>query len=153
MEKVRVKNISGHKVGITVSELRLNRTIEPGKEILIDKETFEESLTYPGVEELFTRKYLALLDTQEALEVGLISEEDISHTEDGDHQENIQDEKEIRKIIETGTDFQLKKLLAKESDYRKTEIANIASRIENITLSKIDIIKKETGIDLNKIIK
>lgn len=153
MEKIGIKNICGHKVGLIVRDLRLNRSIEPGKIIQVEKEKFEEALTYPGVQELFDRKYLAMTDTQEAVDLGVISEED-TVTENGKlTQTGIEDAAEILKVLETGTDFQLKKLLQNQSDYRKEEIANIAAKSNKITLSKIEIIKNETGIDLQKILR
>lgn len=151
--KVGIKNISNRNVGLTVKDLRLHRVILPKQTIYLTKEVLEEALTYPGVQYLFDNKYLALNDVDFGMEQGILTDEDVDKVNDVLVQKNVQDEEEIKRIVNFGTDFELKKLLADETEARKQVIADIAANCEGLTMSKIDIIKRLTGIDLNKIVK
>lgn len=151
--KVGIKNISNRNVGLTVKDLRLHRVILPQQTIYLLKDILEEALTYPGVQYLFDNKYLALKDVNFGMEQGILTDEDVDKVNDVLVQKNVQDEEEIKKIVNFGTDFELKKLLADETDARKQVIADIAATCEGLTMSKIDIINRLTGIDLNKIVK
>lgn len=151
--KVGIKNISNRNVGLTVKDLRLHRVILPKQTIYLMKDVLEEALTYPGVQYLFTNKYLALNDVDFGMDQGILTDEDVDKVDDALVQKNVQDEEEIKKIVNFGTDFELKKLLADETDARKQVIADIAATCEGLTMSKIDIINRLTGIDLNKIVK
>ncbi len=151
--KVGIKNISNRNVGLTVKDLRLHRVILPKQTIYLTKEVLEEALTYPGVQYLFDNKYLALNDVNFGMEQGILTDEDVDKVNDVLVQKNVQDKEEIKRIVNFGTDFELKKLLADETEARKQVIADIAANCEGLTMSKIDIIKRLTGIDLNKIVK
>lgn len=151
--KVGIKNISNRNVGLTVKDLRLHRVILPKQTIYLTKEVLEEALTYPGVQYLFDNKYLALNDVNFGMEQGILTDEDVDKVNDVLVQKNVQDEEEIKRIVNFGTDFELKKLLADETEVRKQVIADIAATCEGLTMSKIDIINRLTGIDLNKIVK
>ena len=151
--KVGIKNISNRNVGLTVKDLRLHRVILPKQTIYLTKEVLEEALTYPGVQYLFDNKYLALNDINFGMEQGILTDEDVDKVDDVLVQKNVQDEEEIKRVVNFGTDFELKKLLADETEARKQVIADIAASCEGLTMSKIDIIKRLTGIDLNKIVK
>ena len=149
--KVQIQNITNHVVGLIVPDLRLNRDIQPGKTIQVKADVLEDAMSYPGVEKLFRNKYLKFVNAEEAVDYGVIDEEDVEQTSEGAVQKNAQDAAEILDIIDNGTAFQLKKLLESESESRKREIADIAATSEKIGMDKIDIIKKMTGIDLTLI--
>lgn len=151
--KVEIKNITNRTVGITVEDLRLHRVLQPSQKIYLAKEVLQEALTYPGVMYLFQNKYLAMLDTDFALDEGVITEDQVVETKEGHVQTNVQDEKEIREIINNGSDLELKKLMADESPERKAVIADIAATCEGLTLSKIDVIKRLSDIDLSKVVR
>ena len=151
--KVEIKNITNRTVGITVEDLRLHRVLQPSQKIYLAKEVLQEALTYPGVMYLFQNKYLVMLDTDFALDEGVITEDQIVETKEGNVQTNVQDEKEIREIINNGSDLELKKLMADESPERKAIIADIAATCEGLTMSKIDVIKRLSGIDLSKVVR
>ena len=147
MEKVTIKNIALGSVSIVIPDLRINRVIRQGGSIQLGKDTFEEALQYPGVQELFTEKDLVLLNEQDRLDLGLQSEPGEIKAED---EANVD---EIKKIIEFGTPLQLKNLLEDATESRKSVIAQVAADCENISLVKIDAITKATGIDLLSTIK
>lgn len=152
--KISIKNIANHSVGITVEDLRLHRVLQPSQRIFLLKDVLEEALTYPGVMYLFTNKYLIIEDTDFALEQGVLTEEEVKNeTAEKPIQKNIQDEAEIAEIINHGTELDLKDLLVNESPARQSVIADIAAECEGLTLGKIDIIKRFSGIDLSKVVR
>ena len=139
---ITVKNISNREVGIVVPEIRLSRFIKPGMSIKIPVDTLEDALTYPGVPELFNSQYLVAEDAESMEEIagGYVS---LPETE-----EEKMTEAEIVKLLETGTDFQLDKLLKSASKYRKDTIISAALKTEEITFSKVKMIKEATGKDI-----
>ena len=153
MSKVTVKNISNRRVGIYVPDLRINRVILPGREISMEESLLEDALTYPGVTELFSKKYLIVEEIKEGIELGVIDESSVVTTDGKTVVECNEYFEQLKTIIESGTDFQLKKIVSQSNKYRQEVIAAAAAQSSGITLNKIEIIKNLTGIDLNKIIK
>lgn len=153
MSKVTIKNISNRKIGISIPELRVSRSILPGREIKMEKDVLEEALTFPGVPELFSKKYLIVEEVNDAIDLDIVDGDKVVTDESGNLAiEGTEDFEQLKTIIESGTDFQLKKLLSSENKYRQDVIAAAAAQSHGITLNKIQIIKDITGIDLQKII-
>lgn len=151
MEKVTIKNIGNRKIGFVVSELRINRTIMPGRTMLIEREKLEEALTFPGIEGLFARKYIAIVEPEVGVEMGVVDEESIVTDSEGKMKvEGTEDFEEIKRILSEGTDFQTKKLFNSANSYRNEVIVAAAYEVPNISANKKEIIKTFTGVDMFK---
>ena len=142
-KKVTIKNIANMRIGLTVPDIRLNRVIEPGKSIALDEEMLEEALGFHGVEQLFNQQLLVLVEEA--------ARKELEHTGikvDLAPEETF-DKEEIIKVLETGTDLELKKLLDKASKARKDMVATLAIReAKDISYSKAGLIKAATGTDV-----
>ena len=60
MSKVKVRNLLGHDVIISVPEMRFRREIHPNQVVTIDSEKLDEAMSYTGVENLFRYGYLRI---------------------------------------------------------------------------------------------
>lgn len=144
-KKVSIKNIANMRVGLTVPAIRLNRVIEPGKTISLDEEILEEAMGFHGVEQLFAQQLLAIPETE--------ARKSLEHTGvkvDLDPEETL-DKDAIIKLLETGTDLEVKKLLEKASKARKDMVATLAIReAKDLSYSKAKLIEDATGTDVFK---
>ena len=144
-KKISIKNIANMRIGLTVPDIRLNRVIEPGKTISIDEEILDEAMGFHGVEQLFAQQLLVITD-----EAARKSLEHTGVKVDLEPEETM-DKDEIIKLLETGTDLEVKKLLEKSSKARKDMIATLAIReAKDISYSKAGLIKDATGTDVFK---
>lgn len=139
---ITIKNVCNHMIGIDVPELRMSRSIAPGKLIKMEKDLLEQALTYPGVPELFNRRYLHLVEQEITEEISNGYLEPQLSESDG------MTEEEFVKIIETGTDLQFDKILREADPTKYDTIVSAALKAQNITLSKANLIKKVTGKDI-----
>jgi len=147
MSKVTIKNTTIGSVSILVPEIRLNRTIKQGDSVSIEKELFEEALTYPGVTELFEEKDLTVVGEEDRIELGLQNEAGEMKKEDESGFE------EVKTILKSGTPLQVQNLLANATGARKELIVRAATEVPEVSLVKIDMITKATGIDVLNAIK
>ena len=65
-------------------------------------------------------------------------------------QEHTEDYIEIRKLLEKGTDLEVKELLASSSKERKEMIAQIAMDCKDISYNKTKLVSNASGIDIEK---
>lgn len=144
MEKntVSVKNISNARVTLSVPELKLRRTIDPKKTVKIDREALQEAMMEPGVIQLFKQQFLLILDEEDR--------EDVFAGELPSQlaPEETYDDVEILKVLESGTELELKKLLDASSKQRKGMIANLAVDAKDITFGKAKMIQDASGVDV-----
>lgn len=140
--KMSVKNISNHDVGIVVPEMRFSRFIAPNRSIFVEKDKLEELLTYPGVSELFNNQYLVCEDSKSMEEIGG------SFVSVPSTKEETLTEEEIVDLINSGTELELDKLLKSATSYRMDTIVSAALKCDGLTLSKVNMIQKASGKDI-----
>lgn len=143
MDKITIKNLTTCEVGLRVPEIRLNRTIKKNESIKISKELFEEALTYPGIQPMIDQKIIGIVEQEARVDFGFEWDEDTSYST-----EDLANEKEIRDILISGSDFSVKKLCQNASLGRKEDIAKIAFSVPSLSVSRIELISELTNIDI-----
>lgn len=142
MEKITIKNLTTCDVGLRVPEIRLNRIIKKNDSIKMNKELFEEALTYPGIQPMIDQKIIGVVEEEARINLGLQWDNDEVNDSD------LANANEIKKILSEGTPFAIKKLCTNASDNRKSDIAQIAFTLNTLSIDKIDLLTEYTGIDI-----
>lgn len=144
--KIKIKNISTNTIGIYCPELRLNRVILPNKIVTIDKDIFEEYLSYPGADKL-VKNYLWVEDK----ELREITNMSLGIDEDSETEESHADLDEIKTILKGSNKTKKNNLFKDITPARAKTIANVATEIiDELTTETINKVQKETGYDILK---
>lgn len=141
MSKVKVKNLLNHDVVISVPEMRFRREIRPNQVVTIDSEKLDEAMSYVGVENLFRYGYLRVDSDIE--DIGTEVFEDLGIDLEENH--NLVSVEELVKIIENGTDAELREILDTSPKERDEVIIAAALKVDGLTYSKMNMINKHTG--------
>ena len=147
MSKVKVRNIIDRVVILSDSNIRFRREIRPNQVITMDSEKLDEAMSSIGVMNLFKRGYLRLEGEDEAK-----AELDIFEDLGIDMEQNSQflSKEELIKLMTTGTDFALKQAIENDPESRYPVIVAAALEADGLTMGKIELIKKITGLDIIK---
>lgn len=149
--KVYIKNISNHTIIVIDPSIRLRTQLRPMQRFPIKHDDFEILASNDGFIHLVRAKKIKVEDVEAGLEVGLIGPEEIVTTKDGKQvQEHTEDYIGIRKLLEKGTDLEVKELLNSSSKERKEMIAQIAMDCKDISYNKIKLVSNASGIDIQK---
>lgn len=141
MSKVKIKNLLGHDVVISVPEMRFRREIHPNQIVTIDSEKLDEAMSYTGVENLFRYGYLRVDSDIE--DIGTEAFEDLGIDLEENHKLVSVDE--LVKILEEGTDAELQEILDTSTEERNQVIIAAALKADGLTYSKMKMIDKHTG--------
>ena len=150
-KKVYIKNISNHTIIVIDPSIRLRAQLRPMGRFPIKSDDFDILASNEGFIRLVRAKKLQVEDVEAGLETGLIDQEEVTTDKDGKLiQEHTEDYIEIRKLLEKGTDLEVKELLASSSKERKEMIAQIAMDCKDISYNKTKLVSNASGIDIEK---
>lgn len=147
MGKVKIKNIINRAIVFSEPDLRIRKKILPNQITTIDSEKLDEAMGYTGISNLFRKGYLRIEGPVEEEIQNTLNDFGIS-LEDN---QKLHSKEEIIKIMSTGTDYELKKLLESEPEGRHSVILDAALEATGITGSKMDLIEKYTGKNVYKL--
>ena len=150
-KKVYIKNISNHTIIVVEPSLRLRAQLRPMALFPVKAEDFDILANDDGFIHLVRAKKLQVEDVEAGLETGLIDQEEVKQDKDGNLvQEHTEDYIAIRKLLEKGTDLEVKELLNASSKERKEMIAQIAMDCKDISYNKTKLVSNASGIDIEK---
>ena len=150
-KKVYIKNISNHTIIVVEPSIRLRAQLRPMANFPVKAEDFDILANDDGFIHLVRAKKLQVEDVEAGLETGLIDQEEVKQDKDGNLvQEHTEDYIAIRKLLEKGTDLEVKELLNASSKERKEMIAQIAMDCKDISYNKTKLVSNASGIDIEK---
>lgn len=150
-KKVYIKNISNHTIIVVEPSIRLRTQLRPMAHFPVKAEDFDILANDDGFIHLVRAKKLQVEDVEAGLETGLIDQEEVKPDKDGNLvQEHTEDYIAIRKLLEKGTDLEVKELLNASSKERKEMIAQIAMDCKDISYNKTKLVSNASGIDIEK---
>lgn len=150
-KKIYIKNISNHTIIVVEPSIRLRAQLRPMAHFPIKAEDFDVLANDDGFIHLVRAKKLQVEDVEAGLETGLIDQEEVKQGKDGNLiQEHTEDYIAIRKLLEKGTDLEVKELLNASSKERKEMIAQIVMDCKDISYNKIKLVSNASGIDIEK---
>ncbi len=141
MGKIKVKNLLNHDVIISVPDMRFRREIHPNQAVSIDSEKLDEAMSYEGVANLFRKGYLRIDSEPEDVDIEVF--EDLGIDLEANH--SLLSVEELVKIMQEGTDQELKEILESTESSRKQVVIAAALKADGLTYSKMNMINKYTG--------
>ena len=150
MDKIFIKNISNHTIIVVEPMIRLRAQLRPMQRYPVKADDFDVLAVNEGFIRMVRQKKLQVEDVEKGIEYGLIDPDEIVEKDGKKIQEHTEDYIGIRKILETGTDLDVKELLKSSSKERRKMIAEIALDSEKISYSKTKLIQEYSGINIDK---
>lgn len=150
MDKIFIKNISNHTIIVVEPMIRLRAQLRPMQRYPVKADDFDVLAVNEGFIRMVRQKKLQVEDVDKGVEYGLIDPDEIVEKDGKKIQEHTEDYIGIRKILETGTDLDVKELLKSSSKERRKMIAEIALDSEKISYSKTKLIQEYSGINIDK---
>ena len=150
MDKIFIKNISNHTIIVVEPMIRLRAQLRPMQRYPVKADDFDILAVNEGFIRMVRQKKLQVEDVEKGIEYGLIDPDEIVEKDGKKIQEHTEDYIGIRKILETGTDLDVKELLKSSSKERRKMIAEIALDSEKISYSKTRLIQEYSGINIDK---
>lgn len=150
MDKIFIKNISNHTIIVVEPMIRLRAQLRPMQRYPVKADDFDILAVNEGFIRMVRQKKLQVEDVEKGIEYGLIDPDEIVEKDGKKIQEHTEDYIGIRKILETGTDLDVKELLKSSSKERRKMIAEIALDSEKISYSKTKLIQEYSGINIDK---
>ena len=150
MDKIFIKNISNHTIIVVEPMIRLRAQLRPMHRYPVKADDFVVLAVNEGFIRMVRQKKLQVEDVEKGIEYGLIDPDEIVEKDGKKIQEHTEDYIGIRKILETGTDLDVKELLKSSSKERRKMIAEIALDSEKISYSKTKLIQEYSGINIDK---
>lgn len=150
MDKIFIKNISNHTIIVVEPMIRLRAQLRPMQRYPVKADDFDVLAVNEGFIRMVRQKKLQVEDVEKGIEYGLIDPDEIVEKDGKKVQEHTEDYIGIRKILETGTDLDVKELLKSSSKERRKMIAEIALDSEKISYSKTKLIQEYSGINIDK---
>ena len=150
MDKIFIKNISNHTIIVVEPMIRLRAQLRPMQRYPVKADDFDVLAVNEGFIRMVRQKKLQVEDVDKGVEYGLIDPDEIVEKDGKKIQEHTEDYIGIRKILETGTDLDVKELLKSSSKERRKMIAEIALDSEKISYSKTRLIQEYSGINIDK---
>ena len=150
-KKVYIKNISNHTIIVVEPSIRLRAQLRPMAHFPVKAEDFDILANHYCFIQLVRAKKLQVEDVEAGLETGLIDQEEVKQDKDGNLvQEHTEDYIAIRKLLEKGTDLEVKELLNASSTERKEMIGQIAMDCKDISYNQTKLDSNASGIDIEK---
>lgn len=149
-KRVFIKNISNHTIIVSEPSARLRVQLRPMGHFPIKSEDLDILANNEGFIRMVREKKLQIEDTQAGMDVGLIAPDEVHEVDGKPVQDHTEDYIEIRRLLERGTDLQVKELLQASSKSRKEMIAQIAMDCRDISYNKIRLVSSASGIDIRK---
>lgn len=150
MDKIFIKNISNHTIIVVEPMIRLRAQLRPMQRYPVKADDFDVLAVNEGFIRMVRQKKLQVEDVDKGIEYGLIDMDEVVEKDGKKIQEHTEDYIGIRKILETGTDLDVKELLKSSSKERRKMIAEIALDSEKISYSKTKLIQEYSGINIDK---
>ena len=150
MDKIFIKNISNHTIIVVEPMIRLRAQLRPMQRYPVKADDFDVLAVNEGFIRMVRQKKLQVEDVEKGIEYGLIDMDEVVEKDGKKIQEHTEDYIGIRKILETGTDLDVKELLKSSSKERRKMIAEIALDSEKISYSKTKLIQEYSGINIDK---
>ena len=150
MDKIFIKNISNHTIIVVEPMIRLRAQLRPMQRYPVKADDFDILAVNEGFIRMVRQKKLQVEDVEKGIEYGLIDMDEVVEKDGKKIQEHTEDYIGIRKILETGTDLDVKELLKSSSKERRKMIAEIALDSEKISYSKTKLIQEYSGINIDK---
>lgn len=150
MDKIFIKNISNHTIIVVEPMIRLRAQLRPMQRYPVKADDFDVLAVNEGFIRMVRQKKLQVEDVDKGVEYGLIDMDEVVEKDGKKIQEHTEDYIGIRKILETGTDLDVKELLKSSSKERRKMIAEIALDSEKISYSKTKLIQEYSGINIDK---
>lgn len=150
MDKIFIKNISNHTIIVVEPMIRLRAQLRPMQRYPVKADDFDVLAVNEGFIRMVRQKKLQVEDVDKGVEYGLIDMDEVVEKDGKKVQEHTEDYIGIRKILETGTDLDVKELLKSSSKERRKMIAEIALDSEKISYSKTKLIQEYSGINIDK---
>ena len=150
MDKIFIKNISNHTIIVVEPMIRLRAQLRPMQRYPVKADDFDVLAVNEGFIRMVRQKKLQVEDVDKGVEYGLIDMDEVIEKDGKKIQEHTEDYIGIRKILETGTDLDVKELLKSSSKERRKMIAEIALDSEKISYSKTKLIQEYSGINIDK---
>lgn len=150
MDKIFIKNISNHTIIVVEPMIRLRAQLRPMQRYPVKADDFDILAVNEGFIRMVRQKKLQVEDVDKGVEYGLIDMDEVVEKDGKKIQEHTEDYIGIRKILETGTDLDVKELLKSSSKERRKMIAEIALDSEKISYSKTKLIQEYSGINIDK---
>lgn len=147
--KVEVVSLVDYRVGLVVRDLALKRSFErKGQKYLLDFDTVQQALYYPGVEYLFKQGVLGIVDMQTKIDLGL-------EPDGATEPENIiiLNDNQRKRALTLMPMSEFKVLLEKLGYEQVRELAQYAIDNQLADFDRCDLIKKRVGIDVITSIK
>lgn len=150
MDKIFIKNISNHTIIVVEPMIRLRAQLRPMQRYPVKADDFDVLAVNEGFIRMVRQKKLQVEDVDKGVEYGLIDMDEVEEKDGKKTQKHTEDYIGIRKILETGTDLDVKELLKSSSKERCKMIAEIALDSDKISYSKTKLIQDYSGINIDK---
>lgn len=144
MEKVKIISMTGHRVGVTVPEMRFSRTWPAkGSAITVEKEILEDLMYDPGFKYMIESGMLYIEDLEVKKELGL-------EPEDAKEPVNIivLSDEERRKYLTVYSFMAFKEKVSKLSYEQVMALADYAIENKLVDIDKCNYIKTICGRDI-----
>jgi len=140
MDKITIKNISNATVSLFVPEAKLNRELVPGREIAVDKDTYDELTFDTGFNALVRSHYLFVSGVGEDDQV-----EAAAAT-------NIYDRDRIAKMLDEGNITEFAKFIPTAAPAEKDVVIDLAVEKGITNSGFVTLIRKYCGKDVIELI-
>jgi hypothetical protein len=147
-QKILVKNMTNATVTLIIENANFKRTFKgEGAKTYIPFDILYEGLSDSGIEKMFTKGYLKVVEKQDRIDLGLEFEDKVESLE------NTMDSNEMLEIIKEGNAIKIKETLEALAPIQQKKFAQVAVDNEIYTAGLAKFIKDYTGIDLLKSIQ
>ena len=138
MDKITIKNISNATVSLYVPEIKLNRSLMPGRSINIDKETYDDLTFDTGFNTLVKSHYLSVEGIEENDEVEVIK--------------NVFTREDINKMLDSQDITAFAKFIPTAAPAEKETVVDLAVEKGITNSGFVTLIKKYCGRDVIELI-
>lgn len=138
MDKITIKNISNATVSLYVPEIKLNRSLIPGRSISIDKETYDDLTFDTGFNILVKSHYLSVEGIEENDEVEVVK--------------NVFTKEDINKMLDNQDITAFAKFIPTAAPAEKETVVDLAVEKGITNSGFVTLIKKYCGRDVIELI-